>query len=128
VDKTLVRVSLPPEEHHQTSDLEALLAAVGRRPEDCSHEVLKTLPQALRGHEGEATVASFGRRILSVEAGEHPPPPPPPPPAPGGTHACGAGGVLPAHLPLGGEGPPPPPPGGGGGGGGVVFAPRLHGE
>ncbi len=70
VDKTLVRVSLPTEEHHQTSDLEALLAAVGRSPEDCSPEVLKTLPQALRRHEGEATVASFGRRILSVEPGD----------------------------------------------------------
>jgi uncharacterized 2Fe-2S/4Fe-4S cluster protein (DUF4445 family) len=68
--KTLVRVTLPTEEHHQTSDLEALLAAVGRSSEDCSHEVLKTLPQALRGHEGEATVASFGRRILSVEPGD----------------------------------------------------------
>ena len=70
VAKTLVHVSLPTEEHHQTSDLEALLAAVGRTPSDCSPEVLKTLPQALREHGGEATVASFGSRILSVEPGD----------------------------------------------------------
>ena len=70
VTKTLVHVSLPTEEHHQTSDLEALLGAVGRTPSDCSPEVLKTLPQALREHGGEATVASFGSRILSVEPGD----------------------------------------------------------
>jgi uncharacterized 2Fe-2S/4Fe-4S cluster protein (DUF4445 family) len=70
VTKRLVRVTLPTEEHHQTSDLEAVLAALGRTPDDCSPEVLKTLPQALRAHEGEVTVASFGRRILSVEPGD----------------------------------------------------------
>ena len=70
VTKRLVRVTLPTEEHHQTSDLEAVLAAVGRTPDDCSPEVLKTLPKALREHKGEVTVASFGRRILSVEPGD----------------------------------------------------------
>ena len=70
VAKRLVRVTLPTEEHHQTSDLEAVLAAVGGTPGDCSPEVLKTLPQALREHRGEVTVASFDRRILSVEAGD----------------------------------------------------------
>src|SRR6266511_421571 len=34
VDKTVVRVALPTEEHHQTSDLEALLAATGRESDD----------------------------------------------------------------------------------------------
>ncbi len=70
VTKRLVRVTLPTEEHHQTSDLEAVLAAVGGTPDDCSPEVLKTLPQALREHGGEVTVASFDRRILSVEPGD----------------------------------------------------------
>jgi uncharacterized 2Fe-2S/4Fe-4S cluster protein (DUF4445 family) len=70
VTKRLVRVTLPTEEHHQTSDLEAVLAAIGRKPDDCSPEVLKTLPKALREHDGEVTVASFGRRILSVEPGD----------------------------------------------------------
>src|SRR5215475_12435006 len=70
VIKTLVHVSLPTEEHHQTSDLEALLAVVGGTPSDCAPDVLRTLPQALREHGGEATVASFGSRILSVEPGD----------------------------------------------------------
>src|SRR5262249_56942279 len=58
------------EEPHQASDREAFLAAVGGTPSDCSPEVLKSLPQALREHGGEATVASFGSRILSVEPGD----------------------------------------------------------
>ena len=70
VTKTLVHVSLPTEEHHQTSDLEALLAVVGGTPSDCAPDVVRTLPQALREHGGEATVASFGSRILSVEPGD----------------------------------------------------------
>src|SRR5690242_13620893 len=70
ITKSLVHVLLPTEEHHQTSDLEALLGAVGGTPSDCSAEVLKTLPQALREHGGEATVAWFGSRILSVEPGD----------------------------------------------------------
>jgi len=70
IEKQIVRVELPTEEHHQTSDLEAVLATLGRAPGDCAPEVLKTLPQALREHAGEVTVTSFGRRILSVEAGD----------------------------------------------------------
>src|SRR5215468_3124934 len=70
IEKQIVRVELPTEEHHQTSDLEAVLATLGRAPDDCAPEVLKTLPQALREHAGEVTVTSFGRRILSVEAGD----------------------------------------------------------
>ena len=70
VTKTLVHVSLPTEEHHQTSDLEALLAVVSGTPSDCAPDVVRTLPQALREHGGEATVASFGSHILSVEPGD----------------------------------------------------------
>jgi len=70
VTKRLVRVTLPTEEHHQTSDLEAVLAAVGRTADDCSADVLKTMPHALREHGGEVTIASFGRRILAVEPGD----------------------------------------------------------
>ncbi|HWN90581.1 MAG TPA: 2Fe-2S iron-sulfur cluster-binding protein, partial [Verrucomicrobiae bacterium] len=68
IAKTVVRVTLSAEEHHQTSDLEAVLEAVGGTPEDCAPEALKTLPQALREHGGEVTVATFGSRILSIEA------------------------------------------------------------
>src|SRR6266700_3748984 len=70
VTKRLVHVTLPTEEHHQTSDLEAVLEAVDRTADDCSPEVLKTLPHALREHGGDVTVACFGRRVLSVEPGD----------------------------------------------------------
>jgi uncharacterized 2Fe-2S/4Fe-4S cluster protein (DUF4445 family) len=70
VTKQLVHVTLPTEEHHQTSDLEAVLEAIDRTADDCSPEVLKTLPHALREHGGDVTVACFGRRLLSVEPGD----------------------------------------------------------
>jgi uncharacterized 2Fe-2S/4Fe-4S cluster protein (DUF4445 family) len=70
VRKQVVTVALPKEEHHQTSDLEELLAAVGRTPEDVSPELLKTLPAALRARQGEVTVTTFGSRLLAVEAGD----------------------------------------------------------
>ena len=54
-------MTLPKEEHHQTSDLEELLAATGGAIEDVPPEVLKTLPAALRERDGEVTVATFGR-------------------------------------------------------------------
>src|SRR5262245_57702976 len=70
IDKRVVHVSLPKDEHHQTSDLEELLAAIGGTPDQASPEVLKTLPAALRERQGEVTVASFGGRLLAVEAGD----------------------------------------------------------
>jgi uncharacterized 2Fe-2S/4Fe-4S cluster protein (DUF4445 family) len=70
VRKQVTKVALPREEHHQTSDLEALLAATGAAPDDVSLEVLRTLPASLREHQGEVTVATFGPRILSVEPGD----------------------------------------------------------
>ena len=70
IRKDVAHVELPKEEHHQTSDLEELLRAVGRREEDIAPEVVRTLPQALREHAGEVTVTTWGRRILAVEAGD----------------------------------------------------------
>jgi len=70
IRKEVVTVDLPKEEHRQTSDLEALLALVGRTTEDVSPEVLKTLPHALRDHHGEITVTTFGSRLLAVEPGD----------------------------------------------------------
>ncbi len=70
VRKQVVTVALPKEEHHQTSDLEELLAAVNRMSEDVSPELLKTLPAALRTRRGEVTVTTFGSRLLAVEPGD----------------------------------------------------------
>jgi uncharacterized 2Fe-2S/4Fe-4S cluster protein (DUF4445 family) len=70
IAKQVVKVRLPQEERHQTSDVEELLAAIGRAPEDVPHEILRQLPATLRDAEGEVSVASFGRRVLAVEKGD----------------------------------------------------------
>ncbi len=70
IAKQVVKVSLPREEHHQTSDLEELLAAIGRTTEDVSPEVLRQLPASLREDKGEVTVTTFGRTVLAVEKGD----------------------------------------------------------
>lgn len=70
VDKQLVKVALPREEHHQTSDLEELAAAVGVAPAEVPPGVLAGLPQALREDPAGVTVTTFGGRILAVERGD----------------------------------------------------------
>ena len=81
VAKQLVKVTLPREEHHQTSDLEQLLAAVGLTTADVGPAVLQGLPSALRDDPAGVTVTTFvaggsggetaGRqRVLSVERGD----------------------------------------------------------
>jgi uncharacterized 2Fe-2S/4Fe-4S cluster protein (DUF4445 family) len=74
IAKELVKVSLPREEHHQTSDLEQLAAAVGVAPEGVGHSVLAALPQALREDPSGVTVTTFserGRRmVIAVERGD----------------------------------------------------------
>jgi uncharacterized 2Fe-2S/4Fe-4S cluster protein (DUF4445 family) len=70
VTKQVVRVALPREEHHQTSDLEQLLAAVGARESDVPASVLQALPQALRDEPEGVTVTRFAGRILAVERGD----------------------------------------------------------
>jgi uncharacterized 2Fe-2S/4Fe-4S cluster protein (DUF4445 family) len=70
VDKQLVKVALPREEHHQTSDLEQLLAAVGAEPADMGPSALAGLPRALRDDPDGVTVTTFGRRIIAVERGD----------------------------------------------------------
>src|SRR2546422_4935611 len=78
VAKQVVKVTLPREEHHQTSDLEQLLEAVGLTTADVGTAVLQGLPQALRDDPAGVTVTTFasggtaaGReRILAVERGD----------------------------------------------------------
>src|SRR3989442_761448 len=78
VAKQVVKVTLPREEHHQTSDLEQLLAAVGLTTADIGPAVLQGLPQALRDDPAGVTVATFAsggapesrQRILAVERGD----------------------------------------------------------
>lgn len=76
IAKELVKVSLPREEHHQTSDLEQLAAAVGVPPERVGPSVLAALPQALRDEPSGVTVTTFtetpgaGRTVIAVERGD----------------------------------------------------------
>jgi ferredoxin len=66
VVKQLVKVGLPREEHHQTSDLEELLAAVGLDAAAAGPALLPGLPAALREDEAGVTVTTFGGRIVGA--------------------------------------------------------------
>jgi uncharacterized 2Fe-2S/4Fe-4S cluster protein (DUF4445 family) len=70
VAKQVVKVSVPREEHHQTSDLEQLVSAIGGAPGDVGPRVLTSLAAALRDDEGTVTVTTFGGRVLAVERGD----------------------------------------------------------
>src|SRR5215470_11809854 len=70
VDKQVVKVALPREEHHQTSDVEQLAAAVGMTPADVAPGVLTGLPAALRDDSTGVTITTFAGRILAVERGD----------------------------------------------------------
>jgi uncharacterized 2Fe-2S/4Fe-4S cluster protein (DUF4445 family) len=70
IQKQVVKVPLPREEHHQTSDLEEVLAVIGRTPADVHPEVVKQLPAALRDGDGEVTITTFGSTVLAVERGD----------------------------------------------------------
>jgi uncharacterized 2Fe-2S/4Fe-4S cluster protein (DUF4445 family) len=70
VHKRAVRVDLPREEAHQTSDLEQLCRAAGLSPEAVPLDVVRTLPGALREAKGEVTVVTFAGTPLAVERGD----------------------------------------------------------
>src|SRR3989440_3225418 len=79
IAKELVKVSLPREEHHQTSDLEQLAAAIGVAPESVGPSVLAGLPQALRDDPAGVPVTTFvsgsgpagaARTVVAVERGD----------------------------------------------------------
>jgi uncharacterized 2Fe-2S/4Fe-4S cluster protein (DUF4445 family) len=70
VTKQVVKVALPREEHHQTSDVEQLVAALGLGPGDVAPGVLATLPSALRDDDGTVSVTTFAGRVLAVERGD----------------------------------------------------------
>ncbi|HEX2482385.1 MAG TPA: 2Fe-2S iron-sulfur cluster-binding protein, partial [Methylomirabilota bacterium] len=70
IRKRVVRVELPQEEHHQTSDLEQLGLAAGIAPEDVTLDIVRTLPSTLREAKGEVTVVTFSGALLAVERGD----------------------------------------------------------
>ncbi|MBI1737055.1 MAG: DUF4445 domain-containing protein [Candidatus Rokubacteria bacterium] len=70
VTKQVVKVSLPRDEHHQTSDLEALLAAIGADVSAIAPTTLQSLPAALREDPDGVTVTTFGGDVLAIERGD----------------------------------------------------------
>jgi uncharacterized 2Fe-2S/4Fe-4S cluster protein (DUF4445 family) len=70
VRKRLVRVELPREEHHQTSDLEELCRGAALAPDRVPLELVRSLPALLRDAKGEVTVTTFGGEPLAVERGD----------------------------------------------------------
>ncbi len=68
IRKRAVTVVLPKDEHRQTSDVEALVAAAGGTVDDVPASLLKALPATLRDRDGLVTVTTFGRHVLAVEA------------------------------------------------------------
>jgi uncharacterized 2Fe-2S/4Fe-4S cluster protein (DUF4445 family) len=70
VRKRALRVELPREEQHQTSDLEQLAQAAGLRPAEVPLELVRTLPTVLREAKGEVTIATFHDELLAIERGD----------------------------------------------------------
>jgi uncharacterized 2Fe-2S/4Fe-4S cluster protein (DUF4445 family) len=74
VVKRLVKVALPREEHHQTSDLEQLALAADLQAAQITTGLLAGVPDALRGSPEGTTVTTFGaggdRRLIAVERGD----------------------------------------------------------
>jgi uncharacterized 2Fe-2S/4Fe-4S cluster protein (DUF4445 family) len=70
VTKHRVVVDLPREEHHQTSDVEQLVAAIGTDTSAVPTSVLQALPSALRDDPSGVTVTTFGGKVLAVERGD----------------------------------------------------------
>ncbi|HUH02870.1 MAG TPA: ASKHA domain-containing protein [Kofleriaceae bacterium] len=71
VTKHLVSAKAPQSEHHQTSDLDEILACL---PPDTSRhlslEVLRKVPGALRKDKGRLTVTTFNSEVIDVEVGD----------------------------------------------------------
>ncbi len=71
VEKRLIKAGLPTEEHHQTSDVEEILAALGNGVSgDIPLDLLRTIPALLRDADGVLTVTTFNKRIIDIESGD----------------------------------------------------------
>lgn len=71
VVKRLIHAKAPIEEHHQTSDIEEILAAA----EIDFHNsvpihILRKIPPLLRKDSGKLTLTTFNERVVDVEAGD----------------------------------------------------------
>jgi uncharacterized 2Fe-2S/4Fe-4S cluster protein (DUF4445 family) len=71
VEKRFVTANLPAEEHHQTSDLEEIVNALGGGLNgEVPLDVLRKVPTILRDASGALTVTTFNKKIVDVESGD----------------------------------------------------------
>ena len=71
VRKCAVVATPPREEHHQTSDLDEVLAAVGASADRAMPlAVMRKIPAVLRERRGAITVTTFNNRVVDIEAGD----------------------------------------------------------
>jgi len=71
VDKRRIKAGLPTEEHHQTSDVEEILAALGGGTSaEVPLDLLRKVPALLRDADGVLTVTVFNKRIIDIESGD----------------------------------------------------------
>lgn len=71
VEKRFVTAARPTEEHHQTSDVEEILRALGGGvDESLPLDVLRKVPTLLRAAAGALTVTTFNGRVIDIESGD----------------------------------------------------------
>jgi len=72
VEKISISARPPKSEHHQTSDLEAVIEAIGARLTDPSvpPELTRDLPAKLRAEDGALTATLFRGRLVDIEVGD----------------------------------------------------------
>ena len=71
VEKRVIVAKAPADEHHQTSDVEEILAALTPAvSREIPLEIMRKLPGMLRAQKGLLTVTRFNQTIIDVEAGD----------------------------------------------------------
>ena len=71
VKKHVVVANVPRDEHHQTSDLTEMLAALDVPVDQAVPlAVMRKIPGELRKQRGELTVTTFNHQVIDVEAGD----------------------------------------------------------
>jgi len=72
VEKLCITAAPPRSEHHQTSDIEAVLDALGKRLTSrvVAPELIRDLPAKLRKDKGALTVTLFRGQVVDIETGD----------------------------------------------------------
>ena len=70
IKKYFVRAETPTEEHHQTSDTEAILSCLPSEVDQrLSLLLVRQIPGILRAKQGALTITTFNDRIIAIESG-----------------------------------------------------------